>query len=213
VSGDRAAGRTGDPTARLGREDLDASARDLARRLLHARLVVVDADGRSAGGRIVETEAYLGGPDLAAHSRLGRRTARTEVMFGPAGVAYVYLVYGMHHCFNVVAGPEGTGAAVLVRAIEPERGLERMRERRPACRRDRELGAGPGRVCAALGIDRGDGGVDLATSPRIRLEPVDDPGSWPVRRGPRIGVGYAGRWADARLRFRLDGHPCLSRPG
>jgi DNA-3-methyladenine glycosylase len=172
--------------------------------------VVVDADGTRCGGRIVETEAYLGGDDLASHSRHERRTPRNAVMFGPAGHAYVYLVYGMHHCFNVTAAPEERGTAVLVRAIAAEEGLERMRGRRPRCRRDPELGAGPGRLCAALGITRADDGADLAASPRIRLEDALDARPRRIRRGPRIGVHYAGAWADRPLRFWIDGHPSVS---
>lgn len=204
-----------DPAAggeRLDRAAMNLEPEALAERLLSVRLLVTGPDGVVVGGRIVETEAYLGGPDLAAHSRNERRTPRTEVMFGPAGVAYVFLVYGMHHCFNVVAAPEGRGTAVLVRAIEPQVGVDRMRERRPRCRRDVELAAGPGRLCTALAIDRGHGGEDLATSPRIRLEAIADPAPHPVVRGPRIGVDYAGRWAAAPLRFHLEGHPSVSRP-
>ncbi len=207
--------------ARLDRAAFDRDAESLARMLLGTRLLVREACGGWSGGRIVETEAYLGGEDLASHSRLGRRTPRTEVMFGPAGVSYVYLVYGMHHCFNVVAGPLGSGAAVLVRALEPEFGLAPMRSRRPRCGRDEHLAAGPGRLAAALGITRDDGGLDLTRSRRIRLEPmadpvadpVADPRPWPVVRGPRIGVAFAGAWADAPLRFFLEGHPSVSRSG
>ncbi len=199
--------------ARLDRAAFDRDAESLARMLLGTRLLVREACGGWSGGRIVETEAYLGGEDLASHSRLGRRTPRTEVMFGPAGVSYVYLVYGMHHCFNVVAGPLGSGAAVLVRALEPEFGLAPMRSRRPRCGRAEHLAAGPGRLAAALGITRADGGLDLGESPRIRLEPVADPGPWPVVRGPRIGVAFAGAWAEAPLRFSLEGHPSVSRAG
>jgi DNA-3-methyladenine glycosylase len=198
-------------TARLDRDAFAGDAEVLARMLLGTRLLVREEAGGWTGGRIVETEAYLGGDDLASHSRLGRRTSRTEVMFGPAGVSYVYLVYGLHHCFNVVAGPPGSGAAVLVRALEPEVGLEAMRARRPRCGRDEHLAAGPGRLCAALGITRADGGVDLADSRRIRLEPVASPGPWPIRRSPRIGVDFAGAWAAAPLRFLLEGHPSVSR--
>ena len=199
--------------ARLDRGAFDCDAESLARWLLDTRLLVREPAGGWVGGRIVETEAYIGGEDLASHSRLGRRTARTEVMFGPAGVSYVYLVYGMHHCFNVVAGPLGRGAAVLVRALEPEVGIDLMRARRTRCGREAELAAGPGRLCAALGITRADGGLDLARSDRIRLEPVAVAGTRAVVCGPRIGVAYAGYWAAAPLRFFLPGHPSVSRAG
>ena len=125
----------------------------VARELPGKRLVVPAATGERVSGRIVEVEAYLGVEDKAAHSYGGRRTARTEPMFKIGGTVYVFFVYGMHHQFNVVAGPEGVPHAVLVRALEPEEGVELMTRRRPA-RSERELTSGPGKLCKALGIDR-----------------------------------------------------------
>ncbi len=147
-------------------------------------------------GRIVETEAYLGQHDRAAHSCRGL-TPRTAVMFGPPGHAYVYLVYGMHHCLNVVTEPEGYGAAVLIRALEPVRGLSGKT-------------SGPGLLCKALGVDRRLNGVDLLGA-RLYLA---DPGgeSFRIVKRPRIGVDYAGSWARRLLRFYIRGSAHISRP-
>lgn len=154
----------------------------VARALLGQHLVSVVA-GRERVGRIVETEAYLGPHDLACHSSKGR-TARTEVMFGPPGHAYLFLVYGMHVCVNVVTGG---GAAVLVRAVEPLEGVD------PSARTD-----GPGRLTRALGLTLALNGVPLDRPP-LSLARGEAPRR--VRVGPRIGVEYAGAWARRRLRF------------
>ncbi len=136
--------------------------------------------------RIVETEAYVGEHDLACHARVGR-TPRTSTMFGPAGHAYVYLIYGMHHMLNVVTGPEGSGEAVLIRAAEPLDGL--------AGRTD-----GPARLTKALGITvQQHNGLDLLQTPELSIENGPRPHELGV--SPRIGVDYAGEWAAAPLRF------------
>ena len=146
-------------------------------------------------GRIVEVEAYLGPHDLAAHSSKGR-TARTEVMFGAPGHAYVYLIYGMHHCLNVVTEPEGHGSAVLIRAAEPLRNISGKT-------------SGPGLLCRALGVDRALNGADLLAD---RLYIVDPgPTEFRVVRRPRIGVDYAGSWARRLLRFYIRGNHHVSR--
>jgi DNA-3-methyladenine glycosylase len=148
-------------------------------------------------GRIVETEAYLGIPDKAAHSYGGRRTLRNEVMYGPPGHAYVYLVYGLHDHLNLVTCTPGDPCAVLVRAVEPLSGEGRMRQRRSVEVRT-ALTSGPGKLCRAFGIDRGYNGQDLCCSPLFLVD-----GAAPARvvRTPRIGVEYAGAWAGRRLRF------------
>jgi DNA-3-methyladenine glycosylase len=136
-------------------------------------------------------------------------------MFGPAGHAYVYLVYGLHHCLNVVCGPDGEASAVLVRALEPLAGLEVMRARRgPTGGADTRLAAGPARLCQALGIDRRDDGRDLLGSgPLVLLAPAAGRAPTAVVTGPRVGVDYAGPgWADRPWRFGLPDHPSLSRP-
>jgi DNA-3-methyladenine glycosylase len=200
---------------RIERAEVAGDAVRTAQRLLGCLLVRDDGHGRRIV-RIVETEAYDGPRDRASHARAGR-TARTGVMFGPPGHAYVYLVYGLHHCLNVVCGPDGEAAAVLIRAAEPVAGVERMRVVRGlASGADARLAAGPARMCQALGIDRSLGGLDLLTDDRLWLardggQAAVSPG--PITTGPRIGVGYAGpEWAGRPWRFGLAGHPSLSRP-
>lgn len=206
------------------RWDLETTA--LAKALLGQTLVRV-SKGRRLAGRIVETEAYLGGKDLGSHSAGGRRTPRNESMFLPGGHAYVYFVYGMHHCFNVVSGPEGVGCAVLIRAIEPLEGIEWMAANRglesstgrgaspgdrAATRFLRAIGAGPARLCEALRIDRGLDGEALGASARLFIEPAAVTRSTRIERGPRIGIHYAGEWTEAPLRFAIAGSPFVSRP-
>jgi DNA-3-methyladenine glycosylase len=202
-----------------------------ARVILGWRLVRDDSTGFRSG-RIVEVEAYVGETDRASHARFGR-TARNAVMYGPPGRAYVYLVYGMHDCLNIVTGPEGTPEALLVRAVEPLEGIELMRasrrQRTEARRRgpppdiDRSaapfdaarIAAGPGLVCAAYGIDRDLTGHDLlAATSAVRLEPPPDAEPRPeVIAGPRVGIRYAGEpWTTAPWRFAIAGNPSVSRP-
>ena len=183
----------------------------VARELLGKRLVVPTDLGERVSGRIVEVEAYLGAEDKAAHSYGWRRTARTETMYSKGGTVYVFFVYGMHHQFNVVTGPEGTPTAVLVRAVEPEEGIELMRERR-AVTKDRELTSGPGKLCKALGIDRSFDGEDLTASARVWLEdararvrPEE------IAEGPRIGIAYAQEYALKPWRFWLKGNAFVSK--
>lgn len=186
----------------------------------------------------MELEAYLGEDDLASHARFGR-TARNAVMYGPPGRAYVYLVYGMHDCLNLVCEPEGRAAALLVRAVEPLEGaatmaaarLARSAARRKAPRnsgaatdlvaeRDRlarsaRLASGPGLVAAGFDLTRAHTGLDLfdpTGAIRIEPRPADEPAQ-AVVTGPRVGIAYAGEpWAGAPWRFGIAGHPALSRP-
>ncbi len=157
--------------------------------------------------RLTEVEAYAGESDPGSHAFRGR-TARTAVMFGPAGHAYVYFTYGMHWCLNVVCGPDGEAAAVLVRAGEVVAGADIARTRRPGAS-DRDLARGPARLTKALGIDGSWGGLDLldpGSALRLDLGPPPDPAR--VLTGPRVGVAGAG--APTPWRFWLDGEPTVS---
>jgi DNA-3-methyladenine glycosylase len=201
-------GATAAAAVALARAWFDRPSDQVAPDLLGCRLVHAGAEG-TVGGRIVEVEAYRGPEDLAAHSARGR-TARNTVMFGAPGHLYVYLIYGLHHCLNVVAGPDDKPEAVLIRALALDEGVELARSRRGERVPDRRLAAGPGNVGQALGVDRGLNGVDLLDGP-IRVEPRDGPGP-AASRGPRIGVDYAGAWAARPLRFWIPGDPHVSRP-
>jgi len=169
--------------------------------------------GPHGSGRIVEVEAYGGAEDAASHASRGL-TPRTEPMFGPAGVLYVYLIYGMHHCANVVTGPEGYGQAVLIRGVEPLEITPAMRAARPKAKTDVELTNGPGKLCAALGIDLDDDGRNLLdwTSPvRLELrEPVDEA---QLATSTRIGINVARerpwRWYITANKFVSRGKPAV----
>jgi DNA-3-methyladenine glycosylase len=181
---------------------------DVARAMI-GKVLVHEAEDGTLAGRVVECEAYRGPEDLAAHSALGRRTRRTEVMFGPPGHAYMFLLYGMHWAFNVVVGPEGHPHAVLVRAIEPVLGVERMAARRGVPANRVQLTNGPGKLCAALGLDAHAYGLDLAGR-ELYLAEGDRRGS--VGRSARINVDYAGPWAKKPWRFYERGNRYVSVP-
>lgn len=178
--------------------DFSVPAITLAEALLGCELLRVESDGALTGGVVVETEAYPGGDDLASHSAGGRRTNRNASMYLAGGHLYVYLIYGVHHCLNVVSGSSDSGEAVLVRSLRPTHGLHRMRERRGG-RSDRDLARGPGRLCAALGIDRGLDGGFLGSACGVIIRPGVRPES--IVQAPRVGVDYAGAWAGRRWRF------------
>ena len=149
--------------------------------------------------RLVEVEAYLGERDAASHARRGP-TPRAKIMFGPPGFLYVYLIYGMHNCMNVVTETDGVAGAVLLRAAAPVAGVPDLR--RPL--------TGPGKLCAGLGITRGDNGLDLTAGGTFYL--ADDGGSPPRRAASkRIGVEYAGAWAARKLRFYVPGNPYVCK--
>jgi len=147
-------------------------------------------------GRIVEVEAYVGPHDLACHAAKGL-TPRTQVMHGAPGHAYVYLIYGMYHCMNVVTEPEGHASAVLIRALEPVKNLE-------------DKTSGPGLLCKAMDINRDLNGYDLLGSTLSIVAPEDEP-RITIDKRPRIGVDYAGIWAGRLLRFYIKGNPYISR--
>ena len=164
----------------------------VARELIGCALV-----HRRRAGVIVETEAYRGPDDAASHARFGP-TARTSVMFGPGGVSYVYLCYGIHQMFNIVTGAAGEGQAVLIRAVAPLVGLPE----------DPAVGRGPGKVTTALALDRRHDRRDLARGALFVAAHATPPA---IASGPRIGVAYAGEWAARPWRFWWRDHPAVSR--
>lgn len=170
---------------------------EVARDLLGKYLVRVD-HGERRIGRIVEVEAYLGPHDLAAHTSRGI-TPRTRIMFGPPGHAYVYMIYGMHYCLNLVTQPSGHGSAVLLRAIEPVRGIHGRTQ-------------GPGLLCRAMNIDLHLNGCDLLGKDLYVAAARQPQARFGIVRRPRIGVDYAGHWARRLLRFYIKGSPFVSRP-
>jgi DNA-3-methyladenine glycosylase len=171
------------------------------------KLLVHDTSDGIVVGRIVETEAYRGPEDRAAHSFAGRRTARTEVMFGPPGHAYVFFVYGMHYQFNIVTTREGDPHAILVRAVEPVSGVALMAKRRNLPETSRDLTSGPGKLCQAFAIDKRVYGLDLCKYP---LFLADGPRTT-TQRSARIGVQYAEDWAKKPWRFFDPKSPYVSR--
>lgn len=181
----------------------------VARDVIGKVLVHVTAQGVLAG-RIVEAEAYRGPEDRAAHSWGGRRTARTEVMFGPPGFAYVFFVYGMHWHVNLVTTKAGAPHAVLLRAVEPLLGANVMAKRRGLDESDVNLTNGPGKLCQAFGIDKRHYNVDLSVGKLLFLSESATPRGKLVR-SPRIGVDYAGSWADKPWRFSEQGNRWVSR--
>jgi len=190
----------------LPRAFYNRPAIEVARALLGTVLVHGTSSGRITAGRIVETEAYLGLQDRAAHSFRGI-TPRTRVLFGEPGHAYVYLIYGMYECLNVVAEPEGSPGCVLIRALEPLEGLPRMRRRRPAARGIENLANGPGKLTLALGISRRHNGADL-TSGSLTIHPPQQPEEIQIGVSARIGIQHCADWP---LRFFVQGNRFVSR--
>jgi DNA-3-methyladenine glycosylase len=181
---------------RLARSFYDRDTILVAHEMLGKHHVHVVA-GVERVARIVEVEAYLGPHDLAAHSARGL-TPRTRVMFGPPGHSYVYLIYGMHWCMNVVTQGEGIASAVLLRALEPVKNVEGRTQ-------------GPGLLCKAMGIDGRYHGHDMLSDNLFLASPAEEKPIRIVKR-PRIGVDYAGHWARRLLRFYIKGNPFVSRP-
>ncbi len=191
---------------KMPRSFYEQNTLDVARELLGKYLVRQHAQGTTIG-RIVETEAYMGPEDKACHAARGR-TARTEVMFGEPGHAYVYFIYGFHYMLNIVTEPKGFPAAVLIRAVEPVRGIALMKKRR-ATAEARNLASGPGKLCQAFAIDRTLNGSDMCGNVLY----VRDAGEPPPKiiTTPRIGVDYAGKWKRKPWRFVVDGNGFVSQ--
>lgn len=180
---------------KLNRDFYNRNTEAVARDLL-GKILVHHVEGEPRMARIVEVEAYMGPTDLAAHSSKGL-TRRTRAMFGPPGHAYVYLIYGMHHCMNVVTEPEGSGTGVLLRAVEPLANIEGSTR-------------GPGLLTRAMGIDLSHYGHDLCSDTLHLLEPEGE-APLEIVATPRVGVGYAKEWADKPLRFYIAGNRHISR--
>jgi len=176
------------------------AAPEVARALLGKVLV----HGRAAGV-IVETEAYLGQDDLAAHSSRGM-TPRTRVIFGPPGHAYVYFIYGMYECLNLVCEPEGKAGCVLIRALEPVAGIGLMERRRPAARKLEDLASGPGKLTLAMAITRAHNGADVTRGRLVVREPAKAE-AIAVQVTPRIGITHC---AELPLRFLIEGNRFVS---
>lgn len=180
---------------KLARSFYDRDTIMVAKDLL-GKFLVRQSRGVKRIGKIVEVEAYLGPHDLAAHSAKGL-TARTKVMFGPPGHAYVYLIYGMYHCMNVVTEREGHASAVLLRALEPVKNIVGRTQ-------------GPGLLCRAMEIDRRRNAQDLL-SDDLFIATAEETEPFTIVKRPRVGVDYARHWAKRHLRFYIKGNPFVSR--
>ena len=204
--------------ARWTREDFSVDPQTIAQKLIGALLVRTLDGGERLSGMIVETEAYFGVKDKAAHSYGGRRTARTEPMYGIPGTAYVYFTYGMHHCMNVVCGAKDEPVAALIRALEPIEGIDLIRrnrakgKKRKAPLSETDLCSGPAKLCQAFSIDRTFSGADLVGNKSLTIEHC--PNNYTTNdlvRSSRIGINYAQEWASRPLRWHLDQNRHVSR--
>lgn len=180
----------------------------VVKELLGKYLVHKTTEGTTVG-KIVEVEAYIGPEDRAAHSYQGKRTARTEVMFGPGGYAYVYLIYGMYYCFNIVTNKINCPEAILIRALEPVEGIELMKHRRKK-EKINNLCSGPGKLCTAMGICKEQNGQSL-TSKTLFLSDEGSILEKNIVATPRINIDYAGEAKDYLWRFSILGNPFVSK--
>ena len=206
-----------DPPSKLPRLPRSFCQRDtitVARALLGQLLVRQLPDGSRLAGLIVETEAYLGPGDRAAHTYNHHRSERNESMWQQAATAYVYFTYGMHHCMNVVTGDELTPQAALIRALQPVENIHAMHLRRPRAKRETDLCSGPAKLCQALTITRDLDGTDLTRSEALWIEQARSRAldASKIAIGPRIGIANSGDWAKKPLRFAVHGNPHVSKP-
>lgn len=193
---------------KLERKFYERDTLTVARELLGKHLVHVMPEGITVG-RIVETEAYIGPGDAAAHTYKGLRSSRTEVAYGPGGHAYVFVIYGMYHCFNIVTSTVEKPEMVLIRALEPVEGILLMKTRR-GTEKERNLCSGPGKLCKAMGITRTDIGMDMCGDVLYLMEQPDIPGE-EVEATPRINIDYAGEAIVYPWRFIIKGNPYVSK--
>lgn len=192
-------------TRRLNRAFYARPTVQVARELL-GKLIVHKLNGHTLAGKIVEAEAYLGNGDQAAHAARGV-TNRTKVLFGPPGHAYVYFIYGMYECLNLVCEPEGTAGCVLIRALEPAAGIEEMQRRRPAARRLRDLASGPGKLTLAMGITREHYGRDV-TRGDLQVRELVNARPPEIVATTRVGISVS---QDLPLRFYIKDNEFVSR--
>jgi DNA-3-methyladenine glycosylase len=181
----------------------------LSQTLLGMELIHESEEGTTSG-LIVETEAYLGPEDRAAHSYGNRRTARTEVMFQEAGTIYTYFIYGMHVCFNIVSGPLEKPEAILIRAIEPVKGIEIMKKRRAGIIKEKQLTNGPGKLSKSMGFTLGHSGL-LINECSIQIKQGIDVSPREISSGPRINIAYAEEAIHFPYRFWIKNNPYVSR--
>lgn len=200
---------------KLNRNFYNRNTIDVAKDLLGKVLIHKNKE-KITSGRIVEDEAYLGFKDKAAHSYGGKKTERVKIMYGKPGLAYVYIIYGMYYCFNVVTRKEGIPEAVLVRALEPLEGLDIMSQRRfdnkyNNLNKNQKLGLtnGPGKLCIAMGIDKNNNGYDLCQN-RLYIED-DNMRKFNIVDSKRIGINYAEEARDYLLRFYIEGNYYVSK--
>ncbi len=196
------------PTRITSEDFFNIPCETLSKKLLGCILCHKTEKGVVCRGRVVETEAYLGGEDKASHSYNGRRTVRNEAMYMSPGTCYVYSIYGLYCCVNVSS--QGDGAAVLIRALEPLEGLEDMYGRRKSAKKDIELCNGPSKLCQAMDIRKSCDKVAMTTSEEVWLERDDYQVEDIVVRS-RIGVDYAKEWAGSPLRFYVKDNKCVSK--
>jgi DNA-3-methyladenine glycosylase len=194
--------------SKLQREFYESDTLIVAKELL-GKLLVHDTIEGTTTGRIVEVEAYIGPGDAAAHTYQGLRSARTEVFFGPGGYAYVYMIYGMYYCFNIVSNTVDKPEAILIRALEPVDGIELMKRRRKTDKIT-NLCSGPGKLCSAMGITKESYAVDLCGDHLYLLEREKLPES-DIISTPRINIDYAGEAKDYPWRFLIKGNKFVSR--
>ncbi len=201
---------------KLKREFFEGNTLNVAKELL-GKILIHRIAGVELAGRIVEAEAYIGAVDKAAHSYNNRRTARTEIMFGPAGYAYIYLIYGMYYCMNVVTGKAGEASAVLIRALEPFYGMQQMALRRynkpleELTKNQRiHLTNGPGKLCAALGIDKNCYGEDLLGERLFICREISEV-PFEIETSKRINIDYAEEARDFLWRFYIKNNAYVSR--
>ncbi|MBM7624965.1 DNA-3-methyladenine glycosylase [Sporohalobacter salinus] len=183
----------------------------LAKDLL-GKILVRNVGDREIRARIVETEAYVGPEDKGCHAYQNKKTERTKVMFERGGHVYVYLIYGMHHCFNVVAALKGKPEAVLVRAVEPIEGWELIRQNRQIkSNKDEDLTNGPGKLCQALSIDKELDGHDLVVGDKLYIEKEENKQDYEIIPSKRINIDYAEEYKDKLWRFYIKGNSFVSK--